>query len=98
MPGPSRSPHAVQSENQRNGAGNQQDLQRDIIQPMLRERRVGLFHHATSQVVTGLPSASLPSFSTTPIATSSSRMRSDSAKSLRARAAARAAINVSTWL
>ena len=46
-------------------------------------------HRAISQVVTGLPSASLPSFSTTPIAASSSRMRSDSLKSFRARASLR---------
>src|SRR5207248_6558358 len=65
------------------------------------QRRFGqrLSHYrAISQVVVGLPSASLPSFSTMPIAASSSRMRSDSLKSFRARAAVRSAIKLSTRL
>ena len=72
---------------QRNRAGDQRDLERDIIEPVFRKRRIGLRHHAISHVVTGLPSASLPSLMATPIAASSSRMRSDSLKSFRARAA-----------
>ena len=57
-----------------------------------RGRAIGLVDRAISQVVTGLPLASLPSFNTTPMPRSSSRMRSDSLKSLRARAAIRTSI------
>jgi hypothetical protein len=49
-------------------------------------------HRFTSQVVIGAPSASLPSFNCTPIAASSSRMRSDSAKFFALRASRRAAM------
>src|SRR5690606_2322810 len=52
------------------------DLEHDVIKPVARKRRVGFAHRAISHVVTGLPSLSLPSFRTTPIAASSSRMRS----------------------
>src|SRR5712672_1467610 len=62
----------------------------DVIAPVLWKRRIGFGHRAISQVVTGLPSPSLPSLRVTPIAANSSRMRSDSLKSLRARALARA--------
>src|SRR6266851_4721579 len=54
------------------------------------KRRVGLRHRAISQVV-----PSLESLMTTPIAASSSRMRSDSLKSFRARAAVRSEIKPS---
>src|SRR6476646_5221797 len=74
----SSSPHAVELQDQRHRAGKQQDLQRDIIEPVSWERRIGFGHHAISHVVTGLPSASLPSLMATPIAASWSRMRSDS--------------------
>src|SRR3954451_17205612 len=63
----------------------------DVIAPVLWKRRVGFGHRAISQVV-----PSLESFITTPIAASWSRMRSDSLKSLRARAAVRSAIRLST--
>src|SRR5882757_6202270 len=56
----------------------------DVIAPVLWKRRVGFGHRAISQVV-----PSLESLITTPIAASSSRMRSDSLKSLRARGAVR---------
>src|ERR1700726_5009698 len=65
-------------------------FQNDVIAPVFRKRRVGLAHRAISQVV-----PSLESLITTPIAASSSRMRSDSLKSLRARAAARSEIRSS---
>src|SRR5256886_11303081 len=62
----------------------------DVIAPVLWKRRVGFGHRAISQVV-----PSLESLMTTPNAASSSRMRSDSLKSFRARAAVRAEIKPS---
>src|SRR5213596_3098912 len=56
----------------------------DVVAPVLWKRRVGFGHRAISQVV-----PSLESLIATPIAASSSRMRSDSLKSFRARAAVR---------
>src|SRR5882757_5444928 len=63
----------------------------DVITPVLWKRRIGFGHRAISQVV-----PSLESLITTPIAASSSRMRSDSLKSFRARAAVRLAISAFT--
>src|SRR5665213_2407821 len=68
--------------------------QRRIGREIRPQRHLGMrlrAHRAISQVV-----PSLESFSTTPIAASSSRMRSDSAKSLRARAAVRVPIKAVT--
>src|SRR5215216_3610000 len=62
----------------------------DVIAPVFWKRRVGFGHRAISQVV-----PSLESLITTPIAASSSRMRSDSLKSFRARAAVRFEIRAS---
>src|SRR3954454_15291243 len=76
--------HSKNSEGDRDRGCDHRPLDEDVIAPVLGEWRVGLAHRAISQVVTGLPSASLPSFNTTPIAASSSRMRSDSLKSFRA--------------
>src|SRR3954452_10646163 len=80
-------------EGQQNGADDHRPFDEDVIPPMFWERRVGLGHRAISQVV-----PSLESLMTTPIAASSSRMRSDSLKSFRARAAVRSAINESIRL
>src|SRR3954451_23301146 len=66
-------------------------LDEDVIAPVLWKRRVGFGHRAISQVV-----ASFESLITTPIAASSSRIRSDSLKSFRARAAVRSEIRAST--
>src|SRR5689334_15525545 len=57
-----------------------------------RRGRGGRTHRATSHVV-----PSLESLIATPMAASSSRMRSDSVKSFRARAAVRSAISALTW-
>src|SRR5215470_10815847 len=84
-----------QLQDKQHGGDDHRPFDEDVVAPVFRERRLGLVHHAISHVVTGLPSASLPSLSTTPMAVSSSRMRSDSLKSLRARAAARSAIRLS---
>src|SRR5258708_26056619 len=63
----------------------------DVVAPVLWKRRIGFGHRAISQVV-----PSLESLITTPIAASSSRIRSDSLKSFRARAAVRSEIKTST--
>src|SRR6476661_3229089 len=81
------SKHSEQFQNEQDRGNDHRPFDEDVIAPVSRERRVGFCHYAIAQVVTGLPSAPLPSFSTTPIAASSSRMRSDSLKSFRARAA-----------
>src|SRR3954451_10038469 len=62
----------------------------DVIAPVLWKRRVGVGHRAISQVV-----PSLESLIRTPIAASSSRIRSASLKSFRARAAVRSEIKAS---
>src|ERR1700682_2286498 len=64
----------------------------DVIAPLPGKRRAGPGHRAISQVV-----PSLESLMTTPIAASSSRIRSDSLKSFLARAAVRAALKPSLW-
>src|SRR6266702_4671161 len=89
--------HSEQFQGKDDGANDDGPFDEDVVAPVFRERRVGAGHRAISQVVTGLPLASLPSFKTIFIAASWSRMRSDSSKSLRARAAARAAIMASIF-
>src|SRR6266545_2608398 len=93
---PIASKYSEQSEDQQDRGDNHGPFDEDVVAPVLWERRIGLVHHAISQVVTGFPSASLPSLMTTPMAASSSRIRSDSLKSFRARAAARSTIRRST--
>src|SRR3954454_6846766 len=78
-------------ERQQDRADDHRPFDEDVIAPMFRKRRVRFGHRAISQVV-----PSLESLMTTPIAASSSRMRSDSLKSFRARAAARTSNKVST--
>src|SRR5438874_11061009 len=82
---PIASKHSTQSEDQHDRGNDHGPFDEDVVAPVFRERRIGLVHHATSQVVTGFPAASLPSLMTTPIAASWSRIRSDSLKSFRAR-------------
>src|SRR5450756_3140654 len=88
---PMASKHSEQLQCQHHGGGDHRPFDDDVIAPVLRKRRVGLAHRAISQVV-----PSLESLITTPIAASWSRIRSDSPKSLRARAAVRSAIRLST--
>src|SRR5436190_19228973 len=73
---PIASKHSEQSEHEHDRSGDHRPFDEDVIAPVFRERRIGLVHHAISQVVTGFPSASLPSLMTTPMAASSSRIRS----------------------
>src|SRR6266581_5793704 len=82
--------HSEQFQGKDDGANDDGPFDEDVVAPVFRERRVGAGHRAISQVV-----PSLESLMTTPIAASSSRMRSDSLKSLRARAAVRAEIRPS---
>src|ERR1700704_5815982 len=95
---PIASKHSEQFQRQHDGRHDDGPLDHDVVAPVLWKRRRGTAHRAISQVVTGLPSASLPSFSTTPIAASSSRIRSDSLKSFRARASLRLSNKSSTAL
>src|SRR5512140_1606054 len=88
---PWSSPYPVELERQCRRGAEQQDLERDVIEPVPRKRRVGAFHRAISQVV-----PALESLIATPIAASRSRMRSDSLKSLRLRAAVRSESRRST--
>src|SRR5258705_5737231 len=81
---PIASKNSEQSQCEHDRRNDQRPFDEDVIAPVSWERRVGFRHHAISQVVTGLPSASLPSLMATPIAASSSRIRSDSLKSFRA--------------
>src|SRR6188768_2070686 len=81
---PIGSKHSEQSEGEYDRGDDHRPFDEDVIAPVLWERRVGFRHRAISHVV-----PSLESLITTPIAASSSRMRSDSLKSLRARAAVR---------
>src|SRR5438093_8933587 len=90
---PIASKHSKQSQGQQDRGSDQRPFDEDVIAPVFWERRIGFRHRAISQVVTGFPSASLLSFRTMPMAASSSRIRSDSLKSLRARAAVRDAIS-----
>src|SRR5437667_2766360 len=87
------SKYSEQSQRQHDGRDNDRPFDEDVIAPVLWERRIRLLHRAISQVV-----PSLESLMTTPIAASSSRMRSDSLKSFRARAAVRSEISRSTRL
>src|ERR1700754_1184513 len=89
--GPSRhdAPDKLQREDE--CANDQRPFDEDVIAPVFWEWRVRLRHRAISHVV-----PSLESLMTTPIAASSSRIRSDSLKSFRARAALRAAIDALT--
>src|SRR3954451_24334178 len=80
-----------QFQGEHDGGDDHGPFDEDVVAPVFRERSVGAGHSAISQVV-----PSLESLMTTPIAASSSRMRSDSLKSLRARAAVRAAIDAFT--
>src|SRR4051795_11395004 len=82
--------HSEQFQGKDDGACDDGPLDEDVVAPVSRERRVGPCHRAISQVV-----PSLESLMTTPIAASSSRIRSDSLKSLRARAAVRSEISPS---
>src|SRR6478672_7013862 len=91
---PIASKYSEQSQGQHDRGNDQRPFDEDVVAPMFWEWRIGFRHHAISHVVTGLPSASLPSLMATPIATSSSRMRSDSLKSFRARAAVRSSTSV----
>src|SRR5450631_2877536 len=84
--------HSEQFQGKDDGANDDGPFDEDVVAPVFRERRVGLCHRAISQVV-----PSLESLMTTPIAASSSRMRSDSLKSLRARASARDRSKPSNW-
>src|SRR6266705_3277359 len=85
------SKYSKQPQRQHDGCDDHRPFDEDVIAPVFWERRLGISHRAISQVV-----PSLESLMTTPIAASSSRMRSDSLKSLRARAAARSEISRST--
>src|SRR6476660_1664558 len=82
--------HSEQLQGKDDGANDDGPFDEDVVAPVLRERRVGAGHRAISQVV-----PSVESLMTTPIAASSARIRSDSLKSLRARAAVRSEINPS---
>src|SRR5213592_3713712 len=77
---PIASKHSKQSQSEHDRGSDQRPLDEDVIAPVFWERGIGLVHHAISQVVTGFPSASLPSLMATPMAASSSRIRSDSLK------------------
>src|SRR5947209_6767641 len=78
---PIASKHSEQLERQHDGSRDHDPFERDVIAPVLRKGRVGTAHRAISHVVIGCPvTGSLLSFSTTPIAASSSRIRSDSLK------------------
>src|SRR6478752_9569295 len=74
---PIASKHSEQSQGERDRGGDQRPFDEDVVAPALWKRRIGATHQATSHVVTGLPSASLPSLMAIPMAASSSRMRSD---------------------
>src|SRR5882724_6092283 len=74
------------------GGCDHRDLEHDVIKPMTGKRGVRALHRFTLQVV-------VPSFlssSSIPMATSSSRMRSDSLKLFALRAALRAATRLAT--
>src|ERR1700704_5784583 len=90
---PIASKHSEQFQRKHHRCRDDDPLDYDVIAPVSWKRRVGAAHRAISHVV-----PSLESLMTTPIAASSSRIRSDSLKSLRARAAARSEINASTRL
>src|SRR5450631_2584815 len=77
---PMASKCSEQFQGQQHGGDDHGPFDHDVVAPMFWERRLGTAHRATSQVV-----PSLESLMTIPIAASSSRMRSDSLKSLRAR-------------
>src|SRR5216684_6271839 len=84
------SKYSEHSQRKHNGRDDDRPFDEDVIAPVFWERRVRLRHRAISQVV-----PSLESLMTTPIAASSSRIRSDSLKSFRARAAVRSEIKPS---
>src|SRR4029450_13465235 len=84
---PIASKYSEQPQGESDRGNEQRPFEEDVVAPVLWERRIGFRHQAISRVVTGFPSASLPSLMATPIAASSSRMRSDSLKSFRARGA-----------
>src|SRR3954471_1194585 len=83
--------HSEQFQGKHDGGNDDGPFDEDVVAPVFRERRVGFGHRAISHVV-----PSLESLMTTPIAASSSRIRSDSLKSFRARAAARTSSRPST--
>src|SRR3981081_3176715 len=89
---PIASKHSEQFQRQHDGCHDDGPLDHDVVAPVLWKRRLWAAHRAISQVV-----PSLESLMTTPIAESSSRMRSDSPKSLRARAAVRSEIRLSIF-
>src|ERR1700693_1303941 len=84
-------PIAVVPQRQRDAAGNDHDLEHDVIEPVTGKRGVGTFHRFTLHVVVPF----LRSSSSMPWAASSSRTRSASLKSLALRAALRAEIRLS---
>src|SRR3954447_19346004 len=88
---PIASEHSEQLERQHDGCRDHDPFERYVIAPVFWKGRIGTAHRAISHVV-----PSLESLMTTPIAASWSRIRSDSLKSLRARAASRAAIEAFT--
>src|ERR1700719_3232516 len=90
---PIASKYSEQFQREHDRPSDHSPFENDVITPVFWKRRVGTAHRAISQVV-----PSLESLITTPIAASSSRMRSDSLKSFRARAAVRAEISISTAL
>src|SRR4051812_21436913 len=85
--------HSEQFQGKHGGGNDDGPFDEDVVAPVFRERRVGTGHRAISQVV-----PSLESLMTIPIAVSSSRMRSDSLKSLRARAAVRDSMRALTFI
>src|SRR5688572_11633411 len=84
---PIGSKYSEQFQGEHDRGNDHRPFDEDVIAPVLWEWRVGLRHRAISHVV-----PSFESLITTPIAASSSRMRSDSLKSFRARAAVRSEI------
>src|SRR3954447_14041359 len=87
---PIASKHPEQFCDEQDRSRDHRPFDEDVVAPVFWERRIGLAHRATSQVV-----PSLESLMTTPMAASSSRIRSDSLKFFRARAAVRSEIKPS---
>src|SRR5437868_6538531 len=79
---------------ERDGGGEDRDLEHDVIEPMTRERGVWPLHRFILQVV----APSFLSSSSMPMAASSSRRRSASLKFLALRAALRASTISSIFL
>src|ERR1700687_6071610 len=92
---PIASKYSEQFQRQYDGGCDHGPFDHDVIAPVSWKRRVGTAHRAIS-VFNSPVTGSLKSLRVTPIAESSLRMRSDTAKSFRARAEFRAAIRFST--